>query len=257
MTSVMSQPGRAPLPSPFYLHSFQVDRNGYHGATWEEQCRTLIRPGVTTRPDIQKLSHSVPLLPKDHTSLDKVVLQGGHLWRNPNWSRDKLHITANGATSLPVGDHSHENQCPWSADWRTVECFNQMLKRMLLKFVSDMGRDWDKWLPFLMFAYREVPQASTGFSPFELLYGWQVQGPLDLLWKSWEDLACGEKEKDIIQYVLEMRDWLKWYQVQVQELEGSPEITEDMAWPTCKTETVTAWAESTTITSNINHQATH
>lgn len=87
-----------------------------------------------------------------------------------------------------------------------MECFNQMLKRMLLKFVSDMGRDWDKWLPFLMFAYREVPQASTGFSPFELLYGWQVQGPLDLLWKSWEDLACGEKEKDIIQYVLEMRD---------------------------------------------------
>ncbi len=27
------------------------------------------------------------------------------------------------------------------------------------------------------------PQTSTGFSPFELLYGWQVQGPLDLLKK--------------------------------------------------------------------------
>ena len=33
----------------------------------------------------------------------------------------------------------------------------------------------------LLFAYREVPQASTGFSPFELLYGRAVNGPLDVL----------------------------------------------------------------------------
>lgn len=46
-----------------------------------------------------------------------------------------------------------------------------MLKGMLRKFVADTGCDWDKWLPFILFAYREVPQASTGFSPFELLYG--------------------------------------------------------------------------------------
>lgn len=45
-----------------------------------------------------------------------------------------------------------------------VERFNQTLKNMLKKFVSDSGKDWDKWLPYLLFAYREVPQASTGFS---------------------------------------------------------------------------------------------
>lgn len=67
-----------------------------------------------------------------------------------------------------------------------VERFNQTLKNMLRKFVSDTGKDGDKWLPFLLFAYREVPQASTGFSPFELVYGWSVQGPLDLLRKNWE-----------------------------------------------------------------------
>lgn len=48
-----------------------------------------------------------------------------------------------------------------------VERFNQTLKSMLKKFVSDTG----KWLPFLLFADREVRQASTGFSSFELLYG--------------------------------------------------------------------------------------
>lgn len=101
-----------------------------------------------------------------------------------------------------------------------VERFNQTLKNMLRKFVSDTGRDWDKWLPFLLFAYREVPQASTGFSPFELLYGWQVQGPLDLLRKSWEAASSqmmGKSEKGIVQYVLEMRDRLERYRKVAQE----------------------------------------
>ena len=46
--------------------------------------------------------------------------------------------------------------------------------------------NWDKWLPYLLFAYREVPQSSTGFSTFELLYGRQVRGTLDLLKASLE-----------------------------------------------------------------------
>ena len=52
---------------------------------------------------------------------------------------------------------------------------------MLWKFVSTTGKDWYKYLPYILFAYREVPQASMGFSPFELLYRHQVKGPLDVL----------------------------------------------------------------------------
>ena len=40
---------------------------------------------------------------------------------------------------------------------------------MLHKMVGD-DKDWDKVLPYVLFAYQEVPQSSTGFSPFELLY---------------------------------------------------------------------------------------
>ncbi|XP_073668194.1 uncharacterized protein [Paramisgurnus dabryanus] len=98
-----------------------------------------------------------------------------------------------------------------------VERFNQTLKNMLKKFVNDTGKDWDKWLPFVLFAYREVPQASTGFSPFELLYGWQVQGPLDLLRKGWEGTTSGAEEKGIVQYVLEMRDRLERYREEAKE----------------------------------------
>ncbi|KAL0152831.1 hypothetical protein M9458_051871 [Cirrhinus mrigala] len=99
-----------------------------------------------------------------------------------------------------------------------VERFNQTLKNILRKFVADTGRDWDKWLPFVLFTYREVPQASMGFPPFKLLYGWQAQGPLDLLKRSWEETPASKmEEKGIVQYVLEMRDHLERYREQAKE----------------------------------------
>ena len=61
-----------------------------------------------------------------------------------------------------------------------VERFNKTLKSMLRKLVDTDGRDWDQLLPYLMFAVREVPQSSTGFAPFELLYGRRPRGLLDL-----------------------------------------------------------------------------
>ena len=66
-----------------------------------------------------------------------------------------------------------------------VERFNGTLKAMLKKFNNTRGSDWDEYLPYLLFAYREVPQESTGFSPFELLYGRKVRGPLDVLREEW------------------------------------------------------------------------
>ncbi|KAL2081694.1 hypothetical protein ACEWY4_023547 [Coilia grayii] len=88
-----------------------------------------------------------------------------------------------------------------------VERFNRTLKTMLRRFVSQTGTDWDDWLPYLLFAYREVPQASTGFSPFELLYGRQVRGPLDLLKDMWEEPKA--VQQNVATYVLQMRQRLE------------------------------------------------
>jgi len=63
-----------------------------------------------------------------------------------------------------------------------VERFNQMLR----KAVEADGQNWDQLLPYLMFSIREVHHASTGFSPFELLYGRQPRGLLDLAKEAWE-----------------------------------------------------------------------
>ncbi len=82
------------------------------------------------------------------------------------------------------------------------------LKNMLKRFVSETGKDWDKWLPYLLFAYREVPQAATGFSPFELLYAHPVRGPLDVLRENWE-AADKLSQINIVSYVLKMREQLE------------------------------------------------
>ena len=88
-----------------------------------------------------------------------------------------------------------------------VERFNSTLKGMLRKFVRERGKDWDKLLPYLLFAYREVPQASTGFSPFELLYCREVRGPLDVLEEAWEE---GDgTSMSIVSHVVQIREMME------------------------------------------------
>ena len=96
-----------------------------------------------------------------------------------------------------------------------VEKFNQTLKSMLRKCAREGGKDWDKMVPFLLFAYREVPQESTGFSPFELLYGRDVRGPLDVMRETW--VSNKRASQDILSYVLLMRDRMATMNDHVQE----------------------------------------
>ncbi|KAL7870302.1 hypothetical protein SRHO_G00077990 [Serrasalmus rhombeus] len=86
-----------------------------------------------------------------------------------------------------------------------TERFNKTLKQTLRKLTNSNGTDWDTWLPYVLFGYREVPQASTGFSPFELLYGRQVRGPLDVLKEAWEG-ENREQKLNILSFVLKTRE---------------------------------------------------
>ena len=45
-----------------------------------------------------------------------------------------------------------------------VETFNGTIKRMLRRMSVERPRDWDRYVEPLLFANREAPQASTGFS---------------------------------------------------------------------------------------------
>ena len=77
---------------------------------------------------------------------------------------------------------------------------------MIKKFVMEKDKDWDKLLPYLLFGYREVPHASTSFSPLELLYGRSVRGPLDALKGAWE----GSKKsfESVVSHILQIREMM-------------------------------------------------
>ena len=84
-----------------------------------------------------------------------------------------------------------------------VEQFNQTLKAMLRRLAEE-GKDWNKLLSYVLFAYREVPQDTTVFPPFELLHGREVRGPLDVIREIREaDVSSG---KSVVSYVVGMRE---------------------------------------------------
>jgi len=90
-----------------------------------------------------------------------------------------------------------------------VEKFNGTLKQMLKKMCSERPRDWDKYLNALLFAYREVTQESLGFSPFELLYGRTVRGPMMILRELWTKDVSDPDIKTTYQYVIDLKERLE------------------------------------------------
>ena len=62
-----------------------------------------------------------------------------------------------------------------------LEKWHQTLKTLLKKFCCESSLDWDEGVNYLVFAIREAPQESLGFSPFEMVYGRQLRGPLALI----------------------------------------------------------------------------
>ena len=62
-----------------------------------------------------------------------------------------------------------------------VERFNRTLQAMISTYVKDDQSDWDDHLPHIMMAYRSSEHASTKATPNFLMFGREVNIPLDLL----------------------------------------------------------------------------
>ena len=91
-----------------------------------------------------------------------------------------------------------------------VELFNQTCKNMLSHIIQQHQRQWRKYLPLAVWALREVPNATTGTSPYMLVYGRTPRGPLACLKETW----TGERDvpvslgKSMEAYMEEPRDKL-------------------------------------------------
>ena len=61
-----------------------------------------------------------------------------------------------------------------------LERFHSTLKGMMRK-TCKANKDWAEYLPYVCFAFRDSVHTATGFTPFQLLFGRDVRGPLSLL----------------------------------------------------------------------------
>lgn len=79
-----------------------------------------------------------------------------------------------------------------------------MLKQMLQRIVAEDGSECDLMIPYVLFGIREVPQASTGFTPFELLFRRHPRGLLDVACEAWENQPT--PNCSLVRHVREMRE---------------------------------------------------
>lgn len=90
-----------------------------------------------------------------------------------------------------------------------VERFNGTLKQMIRRMCQESPKNWDRYLAPLLFAYREVPQSSLGFAPFDLLYGRYVRGPMAILKELWTGDHSDSEAMTSYGYVMQLRQRLE------------------------------------------------
>ena len=75
--------------------------------------------------------------------------------------------------------------------------------QMMRIYSFETERDWDEGIHFLIFAARESVQESLGFSPFEIVFGHTVRGPLKLLKEKF--FSSESHSINLLQYVSDFR----------------------------------------------------
>ena len=86
-----------------------------------------------------------------------------------------------------------------------LERFHQTLKTMLKTYCYQYEKDWDEGVHLVLFAAREAVQESLGFSPFELVFGHTVRGPLKLLKEKW---LTETSDLNLLDYVSDFKEKL-------------------------------------------------
>ncbi|CAM5130705.1 unnamed protein product [Natator depressus] len=159
--------------------------SGGHQEDWHPQ-RQLVVP-TKYRAKLLSLAHDHPSghagVNRTKDRLGGVIPLGGNgqgcFYLCPVFRTMKNLWEAHGVNHLVATPYHHQTN-------GMVEKFNGTLGAMIRKFVNEHSNDWDLVLQQLLFAYRAVPHPSLGFSPFELVYGREVKGPLQLVKQQWE-----------------------------------------------------------------------
>jgi hypothetical protein len=61
-----------------------------------------------------------------------------------------------------------------------LERSHRVLAEYLRHYVNEGQTNWDQWVPYAMYVYNTTAHSATGYTPFELVYGFQSTLPLTL-----------------------------------------------------------------------------
>uniref|UniRef100_A0A669CEB2 Gypsy retrotransposon integrase-like protein 1 n=1 Tax=Oreochromis niloticus TaxID=8128 RepID=A0A669CEB2_ORENI len=90
---------------------------------------------------------------------------------------------------------THRLTTAYHPQTNATERVNRTLKTAIRAYVGDKHASWDKFMSQICFALRSAPHESTGLSPAMMLYGRELETPLDLLTK-----PSGENEESSMPY---------------------------------------------------------
>lgn len=119
---------------------------------------------------------------------------------------------------------------------------NGMVERMhstlenILRKASTSKVDWVEQVPFALFALRQMPCKTAGFSPYEMVWGRTMRTPLDVVYCGWREKRC--RKMNVCEWVDErlseklelMRDCMVDMGVSESEKIGSVHMTIKGRW---------------------------
>ena len=68
-----------------------------------------------------------------------------------------------------------------------TEIVNRTLETMLQAYTAQSKSSWADWLHLMEFTYNSTTHSSTGYSPFQLLYGFEPKQALDFLGQAYDE----------------------------------------------------------------------
>jgi len=90
------------------------------------------------------------------------------------------------------------------------EHFSGMLNTMIRSLLDRFPDSWDTPLPWVLFAYCKVPVEILGCSPFELMFGRTVPGPLQLVKTAWlQETDLSTAKQNLVDFILNTRELLR------------------------------------------------
>jgi transposase InsO family protein len=119
-----------------------------------------------------------------------------------------------------LGIRNITSSCYHAATNGLVERLNGTIKRLLKTCLIERDpRDWDQILDLVLFSLRSSKHETTGLSPFELMFGYPIRGPLDIVKELWVEEPKEGEPIEMHQYVLDLRTTMRELSKQAVERE--------------------------------------